>query len=933
MLRRLFKGRRGLNDPDPVARRAAVLALDDDGAADLAGELERLLAEDPDDEVRLACLARLRDPELVKALFDDPRLGAAAVRRMVELGGGSHAGTDRPKLLAAELEALPEVERRTRLEAIDDLDALVALAIAARGTLREAVLALPRLADASGLGALEKASRNRDKTLNRHARRRLDLRRALLHDAAAARARAEELATALDRAGRDADDRAGRERRHELHRRLTATLDEYQGHRQALAAFGDAVDALEGLRPDPADLPSLDPEPEPPSATAGTEPDAAAPEGPDPFAPLVSAFESLDHRLATAGTFGELAAERQALTDRWLTAADQRPPAPAQHEVFEAVSHRFRELADAHERLQQALGDTSPGDVETLPPLTLDGDAPPWDEVERRRTLARRLQRLEKTVRWPAWAPPPPALAARLDTARALDEELQAAEQRLERDRTTLGARLGELTRAIDDGHLNDARRLLGDARTLHDALPRRAVREESRQLGKQSARLAELKDWQTFATTPKREALVDSMTALADTPLAPPDQADRIKALRREWQALGPITQAVDGRLADRFNAAAEQAFETCRAWFAEQDAERQANLAERQRLCDELARYLEETDWRQADMKAAEQIMRTARQEWRRLQPVDRRRGKAVEQRFEMLQDQLHDRVKAEWERNLGLKQAIVSEAEALVDADADVADKVSRAKTLQRRWQEVGITPRRPDQQLWQAFRQACDAVFAARDDARQAADAEVDALDRHLGQVLAGFADTVAAATAETASPDTLRAFRRDMEAVDRLPPARRRDLQQRGRELADRYRALLREADLASVRARLEALARWDAEAGQAEREGRAVTELARPEGLADDVVRDRAGATGAATADVLRRLTVQAELAAGLGSPAEDEPLRLEVQVQRLQAGLSGGGSEESPEGMAAAWCRLGPKDAAAEVLRERFFKALAALL
>ena len=242
-------------------------------------------------------------------------------------------------------------------------------------------------------------------------------------------------------------------------------------------------------------------------------------------------------------------------------------------------------------------------------------------------------------------------------------------------------------------------------------------------------------------------------------------------------------------------------------------------------------------------------------------------------------------------------------------------------------------MGITPRRPDQQLWQAFRRACDAVFAARDDARQAADAEIDALGRRLEQVLDDFAATVEAATADTVSADTLRTFRRDMEAADRLPPPRRRDLQQRRRELAERYQALLREADLAEVRARLEAMARWDAAAGEAERAGRPVAELARPEGLADDVVRDRARSAEAAAADVLRRLTVQAELAAGLGSPAEDEPLRLEVQVQRLQAGLSGAGGEESPEAMAAAWCRLGPKDGAAEALRERFFRALSALL
>jgi hypothetical protein len=75
--------------------------------------------------------------------------------------------------------------------------------------------------------------------------------------------------------------------------------------------------------------------------------------------------------------------------------------------------------------------------------------------------------------------------------------------------------------------------------------------------------------------------------------------------------------------------------------------------------------------------------------------------------------------------------------------------------------------------------------------------------------------------------------------------------------------------------------------------------------------------------------EALRRLTVRAELIAGLETPSDDEPLRLEVQVERLQAGLKGRGDEEEPRALAELWCRLGPKNADAAPLRERFFAAL----
>lgn len=79
----------------------------------------------------------------------------------------------------------------------------------------------------------------------------------------------------------------------------------------------------------------------------------------------------------------------------------------------------------------------------------------------------------------------------------------------------------------------------------------------------------------------------------------------------------------------------------------------------------------------------------------------------------------------------------------------------------------------------------------------------------------------------------------------------------------------------------------------------------------------------------------LRRLTVRAELAAALDSPPADEPLRLELQVERLQAGLGGGKrasadpSANDVPSLLHAWCELGPKDPAVDELRQRFFTAL----
>ena len=85
MLRRLFKGRHQLDHPDAEVRRAAVAALGDDDAETLGETLARLVRSDPDTEVRLACVRRIRDVALLETLLDDSCLGDAAARRLMAL--------------------------------------------------------------------------------------------------------------------------------------------------------------------------------------------------------------------------------------------------------------------------------------------------------------------------------------------------------------------------------------------------------------------------------------------------------------------------------------------------------------------------------------------------------------------------------------------------------------------------------------------------------------------------------------------------------------------------------------------------------------------------------------------------------------------------------------------------------------------------------
>jgi exonuclease SbcC len=919
MLSRIFKGKSPLSEPDPSVRRHAVEALSPTRAEPLQSELLALATSDDDHGVRKACIGKLTGTDAVAGLLDDPVSADAAARRVVELIG---TDTDNPLarhplVLKLRLPEMTPAQAEPELADIDDSGLLIELGIRARADLRAVIL--QRLQTTAALTELEHRTRGRDKSLNRHAREGLERIRNTRREAQELRARLVGLAEALERNQRVDVDPSAEQRRSGL-------LAEFE---QASTRFEDLAAQLRAVGEDPE---AVDEARQQVEAVREQAPEEALLEAQvieDPFPDLVAAFEALRHAMEAGADFAAISIQRQTLTDQWLRAADHSQPSAGDHGVFESVSHAFRELADSVACITTAqwsgselapLPDPFPRDHKQLKSL--------WRQVGERRRALRDGERLVDRVAWPEWVKPSPEYADLLLGINRIEQELARAQAHEQSLKASLEELVGKLTGEIEAGTLKTAFSTLNEARQESKSLPENYVADLVKDLNREAARLAELRDWQTFATTPKREGLCEAMQALADNPIDPADQADRIKRLRSEWNELGPVSRSEDRRLADRFNALAEKAFEPCRAFFGEQAALRKSNLAERRKICDQLATYLG-TDWARADKKAAEQILRTARDEWRRYHPVDRKSGQSLEENFEKLQGRLHELLKAEWESNLKLKQDIVDEASSLLASDADFGDRVNGAKALQRRWREVGVTPRRPDQTLWREFRATCDAIFAARDEARQKSDrASQDAVEA-ANALVDEFEEVVGASNPADAAEGTLRGFRSRFAELPLLPERTQQGLQRRFDELARSYRNLLQNKARDAERSRLQQLKLWDEAVGAREAAERAGQDS---DGSLPDPVFDPRAQTinDELPLERLRALAIRAELLAGMESPASEGDLRMQIQVDRLNAGMSQQQTDPEPLELAGDWCGIGPKHEGCADLRERFFAALA---
>jgi hypothetical protein len=554
------------------------------------------------------------------------------------------------------------------------------------------------------------------------------------------------------------------------------------------------------------------------------------------------------------------------------------------------------------------------------------------------------------------------AVAAAAAEQQRLREEAQRVQREQAQAEALLQRQLVALLRraqaALGDGNTARAARLRGEFeehRAAAPALPPWVAR----QVQQLDEKLHDLKDWKAFSVAPKREALMAEIESLAGATLEPVALAQRIREVRQQWRTLGKgAGENLTAEWQQRFNDAAERAYEPCRVYFAAQAEERRVNLERRATLVERLAafsaRQAENPHWR-----LVSEVLVEARREWRHYAPVDRRAGTPLQTRFDALWTALQASLDAEQARNVEAKR-LLSERAAALCALPDTRQAIDEIRELQRRWKAVGPVPREQDGSLWETFRGHCDAVFARRE---QESAAYLAGLEANRDKAIALCEELTRIAALEgpqlLAGSRQLEALRGGFEALD-LPRQGARELQQRFDRAVERCRDAIAAqqaraaqrvwTDLFEVVNRVRALALSAVRrAGDDERDAlkqaaaTAVAALGQwPKGTRAVVERQLAqAATGTVDGDIaaneaaLRSLCVRAEILADQASPPEDQSLRQALQLQRLVQSMGQGMRSDASqlEALLHEWITVGPAEAAAyTLLKERFGRCILSL-
>ncbi len=290
---------------------------------------------------------------------------------------------------------------------------------------------------------------------------------------------------------------------------------------------------------------------------------------------------------------------------------------------------------------------------------------------------------------------------------------------KLEKNQQTAKRKARDVKRLIDQGRFNVAFGVFKGFEELYDTLTEFYKQPLNGLKADLEAQLAEAKDWQKYASAPKRDALLTEVNELVATQCTDPKQrAEQVKRLRRRWNELGRLDTEAEKQQGELFDQQIELLFAPCREYFAEQEQQREQAKVQRLDIITQMQQLTEldsssdEFDWKQFESK----YNRTVKA-WRTAGHVDPKTYRDLQTKFKAAQSQVQTQLTAFHKANADQKAALVEQATQLSQSD-DLASACQELKALQQTWQTIGFAGMKAENTLWQQFRSVNDETFAKR-----------------------------------------------------------------------------------------------------------------------------------------------------------------------------------------------------------------------
>ena len=905
MLKRLFKRKPSIDDPNPAVRKE-VVERSKDLSRDKFAEIART---DVDVETRKSALTRVNSVDLYAEFLDHEQLGTFCRTQIAEKVDAQHH-------LANDLRILPIRLSRNAdpRQVLADLNKIESSADQARVLvgmpLRSLRMEVTQLIHSERtLVEIEKSSRAKDKNLNR-------LVRDKLQDLKVLEGSRDELLNRAERTITTAQSFNAADVHYDAQR--TAIEQEWENCLQDARSLNQRLSTCQ------RELIALEPlEQRFPERTTAQQADTT----------LRPQFDVILKQLKESSVSESSIDECE---KSWLNALQiERAPKAIADQFYQLANAKRRELKKTKDR------DKERTEIEKLvSPIKFqepDAKTRSWNYVWRSQSEAkariRDVEQYKKRLRARPTNDETKELLKRLDDAEnhLTNNVVDRISQLRQEIVVQIESNFASLLKFVEGGELQRAQSAERNIAAMIQRLPRPAQGKFKTQLAPISAEIKQLFGWQQFAESPKRQVLCEEVEELVANPQAPQEQFNRIRDLREAWNQLGPPRSREDRNFQNRYEEAAAAAFKVCEAWFQKLADVRAKNLEERTSICKSLEAFLEEYDWAHADWKSVNRTIRTAQGEWRKLIPIDKRYAKKINTRFREVTGELESRLEANWAARAAEKQALIDEVkEALTDENSSVAELIDFVKTAQERWIKIGSAGNQREKPLWEDFRNCCNEAFDLRTTQREQRRSEINENVEQGEKIVADlklkvFADQATLSDLNMSHVNQIRSQLTQLDLPQRVQGRLNEKLKDITRELKLKVTLLETQQTTTTLRDLLE----LDDQIGRLEQEGKQIgEELTDSIPGASNLFRTRSSELAAKSAITIHELVLRAEVLADVPSPTEDSGKRMQVQVARLQHGLTRGGEsdEQRVEHLIQEWCKLAYGE---QPLRARFQTAI----
>ena len=272
-------------------------------------------------------------------------------------------------------------------------------------------------------------------------------------------------------------------------------------------------------------------------------------------------------------------------------------------------------------------------------------------------------------------------------------------------------------------------RKFVEDGGEEHDFKPEKdgledALKNSLNEYRRKKAAHAEMIEKEKENNLLQKQHILEQMKVLTETTDDVSSHINEFKDLQQKWKEIGSVSAAMSTELWKQYNLYQEKFWDLVKINNELREYAFRKNLEVKVQLCEAAEKLAEEED-----VVVASRALQKLHDDWREIGPVAREVREEIWTRFKEATSTINKKhqiffegLREEEDKNLVLKTELCEKIEAMDVSGLKTYNAWDKATetvmAYQEEWRKIGYAPRKVNQKIFDRYRKACDAFFAAK-----------------------------------------------------------------------------------------------------------------------------------------------------------------------------------------------------------------------